>query len=95
MQMLVNAAKFDWGTWGMGILGAVISGGSSAILTLFGTTMVAPDTFNTTHPRKLLEVMTVNLVGGAIISLAKFLQTHPTPAPEPAPSPQPPTPSPN
>ena len=82
MQLLTNAVKFDWSTWFMGIMGAITSGVANSIFNIMGTTTVAPQTFNIGHPRKLVEAMAFSLVGGTIFSLAKFLQTHPTPEQE-------------
>lgn len=66
----------------LGIVGALISGGAGAVATGFGAIIIdpshdfTPSMGGTTH---LLELMGITALVSGIISLAKFLQTHPVP----------------
>ena len=77
--MLTTASRIDWGDWFRGIIGALISGGAGAVGAMFGTTTIDPKTFNIQHPIKLLEAMGISFMISGIISLMKYLQTHPVP----------------
>ena len=62
----------DWKIWLKGLIGAGISGGSTAV----STTIVAPDTFNFSGGlHKLLMVVLVSF----IVSIAKYLSGKPFP----------------
>lgn len=84
MIAAVSTAKtLDWGGWLLGAWGALISGGAGAISSGFGVGLVDPDHFNLTGGgfHRMLAVMAVTFLFSAIVSLAKFLQTHPVPQP--------------
>jgi hypothetical protein len=76
-----TAQKLDWAGWLLGIGGAAISGGSSAIGGGFGSIIADPEHFNVVQGgfKHVLVVMGIAFSVSAIISLAKFLQTHPVP----------------
>jgi hypothetical protein len=82
MTMMATGKRLDWDGWLLGIMGAVISGGSAAVGSGFGTMIVDPDHFNILQGglRHMLTVMGVVFAFSAIVSLAKFLQTNPVPA---------------
>lgn len=82
MQMFKTAKRLDWPGWLLGVFGALISGGASAIAGGFGAIVIDPSHDFTpgmggTH--HLLELMGVAFMFSGMISLAKFLQTHPVP----------------
>jgi hypothetical protein len=80
MQMLSVAGNLDWGGWLTGIIGAIISGGAGAVASGISTNLVDPDHFNVHGGlHNLLAVIGTTFAVAAIISLAKFLQTHPVP----------------
>jgi hypothetical protein len=84
MQMLTVASRLDWPGWLLGGMGAFISGGAGAISAGFGTMLVDPDHFNLgSGAHHLFEVMGITFLFSAVISLAKYLQMHPTPEQEP------------
>ena len=83
LQLLTTASRIDWGDWLRGIVGAAISGGAGAVGSFFGTTTIAPKTFNVQHPVKLFEAMIVSFAISGFISLAKYLQMHPLPDAKP------------
>ena len=77
MNAITVASRLAWGEWIRGIFGALISGGASAIATGTGVSV-----FDPSHDIKgitLLKVVAGSFVFSGIISLAKFLQTHPVP----------------
>lgn len=81
MQLVTTAGKLDWSGWILGLIGAVVSGGAGAVGASLGTIVVDPMNFNL-HGHGLIDVLEVAGVSftiSAITSLAKFLQTHPTP----------------
>src|ERR1039457_2324125 len=82
MQMLTTASKLDWAGWLLGIFGACISGGAGAIGGGFGAVIVDPShdfTPGQGGTYHLLMLMGVAFLFSGIISLAKYLQTHPVP----------------
>lgn len=81
LAALRTAANLDWSGWLLGIWGATISGGAGAISSGFGTMIVDPDHFNIGQGglHRVLYVMGVTFGFSAVISLAKYLQLHPTP----------------
>lgn len=76
-----TAKKLDWSGWVTGIFGSIISGGAGAVGAAFGTILVDPKDFNVMGGglHKLLISMGITFMFSAIISLAKWLQTHPVP----------------
>ena len=85
MQMFLVASKLDWAGWLRGFFGALISGGAGAVGSGFGSIIVDPKDFNVLQGGLVhtLALMGVTFAFSAIISLAKFLQSHPVPDPEP------------
>jgi hypothetical protein len=82
LTMLATGKRLDWSGWGLGIMGAIISGGSGAIASGFGTMIVDPDHFNVFQGgfKHMAYVMIVVFIFSAVVSLAKFLQISPVPA---------------
>lgn len=81
MQLVTTAGSLDWGGWIKGLIGAIVSGGAGAFGGSLGAIVVDPSTFNL-HGHGLLDVLEVAgtaFVISASVSLAKFLQLHPTP----------------
>jgi hypothetical protein len=81
MQMIITAGSLDWSGWVRGVLGAAISGGAGAVSVGFGTMIVDPEHFNVLNGGiyHLLAVIGICFTVSSIVSLAKFLQTHPVP----------------
>ena len=79
MNAITVASRLAWGEWIRGIFGALISGGASAIATGTGVSVFDPshDIVGIT----LVKVMAGSFLFSGLISLAKFLQTHPVPDP--------------
>lgn len=77
MQMITVATKLDWSGWLRGAIGALISGGASSISAGFGATILDP-----MHDINIFHLMGLTFVSSGIVSLAKFLQTEPTPSPK-------------
>ncbi len=75
MQALTVAGKLDWTGWLRGIVGAFISGGAGAI-----GAGVAAMHLDTMHDLNVIHLMAWTFVVSGLISLAKFLQTSPTPS---------------
>lgn len=79
---VTTAQRLDWKGWGLGAIGAAISGGAAAISAGFGTLVV--DSADPDHyalkAGHIFEVMAVCFAISAVISLAKYLQIHPVPA---------------
>jgi len=82
-----NMKSYDWATWLVGIIRSVVSGGATSILNAGGTALVIPESVNTgAGLHKLLALLAVYFVLGAITHMAIFLSTHGAPdqvAPEP------------
>lgn len=86
MNAIATASKLDWKGWLLGIAGAFISGGAGTIGAFVGVSFADgsdPDHF-IAQGHHMLEVMAITFLTSAIISLAKFLQTHPVPSDEAA-----------
>ncbi len=79
-----TAKRLDWGGWFVGIMGAIISGGAAGIGGAVGPSYVDPGHFNLTKGgfHHMMECTSICFIISAVISLAKFLQTHPTPQAE-------------
>lgn len=74
---IANAQRLDWNGWFKGCMGAIISGGAGAVGAGFGASLLDPG--HDFVGLRLLELMASAFAFSGIISLAKFLQTHPTP----------------
>lgn len=78
--MVVNAQRYDWGTWLMGIMRSVIQGGAAAVVGAFSVSVLAPNTFNfTTGFWKTIELMIAMFVMQGLIHMMMFLQVHSIP----------------
>ena len=77
---LNTAAKLDWSGWIRGIVGAIVSGGAGAVSSGLSVNIIDPEHFGITSGLShLLAVVTTTFCVSALISLAKWLQTHPVP----------------
>lgn len=80
MQAITVAGKLKWADWFRGLIGAFVSGGAGAIGGATGATMLDPTKFNLNDGLGVtMKLMGIAFVISAVISLAKFLQTHPVP----------------
>jgi hypothetical protein len=77
MKFLNTVARLDWSGWGRGLLGAFVSGGAGAIGAASGVTAMDPS--HDLAGWRLFGVMGIAFLSSGIISLAKYLQTHPVP----------------
>lgn len=76
----MTISKNDWSRWGKGLIGAVVSGTSSAISTGVTVSMIAPDKFNLSSELGSLIKMIMITAGVAfVVSIAKYLKDHPMP----------------
>lgn len=75
VQAITNVKTIDWRTWIRGLLGATISAAAGATGTLAGVD-IAFD--GATLTQKLIATG-VTALFAAIVSMGKFLQTHPLP----------------
>lgn len=87
MQMLTVASRLGWAEWVRGVIGALVSGGAGAVASGFGANLADP-----AHDINIFKVMAFTFVISGVVSLMKFLQTHPTPEPTPNPPSMPPPP---
>ena len=78
MKLFAIAGNLDVATWIRGLLSAGISGGASAITGGVTTSMLAPETFNLQTGKFYVLVFGLFAMN-AIVSIAKFLQSHPVP----------------
>ena len=72
--------KLNWGAWVLGLVAAVIQGGSNAVVASVAVNMIAPDKFNLTgqlHNFLLLAGVTFVMSGG--MGFFSYLAKHPTP----------------
>lgn len=68
------------GRWVNGLVGGFIGGGSSAVVSSFTASVLAPDQFNTGAQRDaLLTLMGTTFVVSGIVSALLFLKQHPLP----------------
>lgn len=74
MQMLETAGSLDWKGWATGLAGAAISGGAGSVGSGFATTVL-----DKSHDINLLYMMAITFAFSGLISMMKFLQTHPVP----------------
>lgn len=84
MQALTVMGRLDWSGWWRGLIGAFVSGGAGAIGGATGGIMLDPAKFNLDVGLGMtFKLMGVAFIISAVVSLAKFLQLHPTPEPKP------------
>ena len=75
MQAITVASKLKWKQWWIGIMGAIISGAAGATGALAGVDIAIT---GATASQKL-TAMGIAALFSAIVSLGKWLQTHPVP----------------
>lgn len=76
-----TAQSLDWKGWILGFVGAFVSGGAGAVGALIGVSYVDgqdPDHF-IMQGHRMIELVGIVFLFSGIVSLAKFLQTHPVP----------------
>lgn len=82
MQAITVASKLDWSGWFRGLVGAFVSGGAGAVGGGVGAITLDPMKFNLEDGMgATFKLMGIAFAISAIVSLAKYLQTHPTPEP--------------
>jgi hypothetical protein len=81
INAVTTATTLDWKGWALGIMGALISGGAGAIAS--GTAITIVDAQDPDHfvmqGNHMIEAMAITFVISAVVSLAKYLQSHPVP----------------
>jgi len=82
LTAFMNASKYDWGTWFLGIMRALISGGSSAMVSGLASMGIAPGTFNLTNSiSNTFKLMGVMFLFQGLYRMFEFLQLHGAPDP--------------
>jgi len=72
--------RLDWGNWLYGLISAIIGGGMTSLGTGLANIVVDPVDFNIYQGlHKLLTVMLVSFLLGAIATGTAFLKTQPLP----------------
>ena len=70
----------DWRCWLKGLIGAGISGVSSAVSSGIGASMIAPEKFNlNTELGSTLKLIGITAVVSFIVSISKYLSAKPFP----------------
>lgn len=80
MQALSTARRLDWAGWFLGLWTSAVSGGAGAVAGALGPMLTKPEDFNFgagLHSTLISMAVGFGLTG--LVSLAKFLQTHPAP----------------
>lgn len=73
-------SKKDWNVWLRGLIGAGISGASTAISTGIGAAIIAPDKFNlNTGIADLFKMVVTTATVSFIVSITKYLKEKPLP----------------
>ena len=81
VQALAVAGNLDWKGWGLGIMGAFVSGAAGAISSMSAVSLIGgsdPDHKFASLPH-VLEIGAATFLISGVISLAKYLQMHPVP----------------
>jgi len=78
MNIFLSAGNLDLGGWVRGLIGAGISGGSSAIVSGFVVMSTDPHDWNFAEG-KFWVLLGAMFGANAIVSMAKFLQGRPLP----------------
>lgn len=77
-----NAARYDFGTWILGIWKSFISAGAGAGGSVLAPMLTDPDHFNVnTGLTKIWHTMIVAFIVFGVAALLKFLHDHPAPDP--------------
>jgi hypothetical protein len=80
MKIFDVASNLDVAGWLRGLFGAGISGGSAAISSSFGVTLIDPAHWNLQNGKgKLLSLMGITFTINAVVSMSKFLSAQPLP----------------
>lgn len=76
----MTLSKNDWTKWLRGLIGAGISGASTAISTGIGAAMIAPDTFNLNAGiGDLVKMVVTTATVSFVVSITKYLKEKPLP----------------
>jgi hypothetical protein len=78
VKLFAAAGTLDINGWVRGLMSAAISGGASAISSGTLAPALAPEQFNV-YDRKLYILICGTFCFSALVSVMKFLQTHPIP----------------
>lgn len=85
LKMLTVASKLDWKGWLLGIWSSAISAAAGAIAAGLGPMITDPTDFNLgTGLHHTLFSVGIGAAVTGIVSIAKYLQMHPTPDPQQA-----------
>lgn len=77
-----SAVEYDWGTWLMGILRSLISGGASAVAGGVGAVGIDPNFFNLNAGfSHTIKLMVFSFCVSGFTHMMMFLSTHGTPEP--------------
>jgi hypothetical protein len=75
LQAAHNASRYDWATWGIGIMRSFLSGGAAAMLTGGGGAIAG------ITAKQQYIMMISSFIGMGIYRLGEFLQLHGAPDP--------------
>lgn len=77
---VVNVKRYDWATWFIGIQRAFITGLAGAAVNTSATIGIDPQNFNFGPQLKhTILLATLSALGGGMVHMLVFLQTHPAP----------------
>ncbi len=84
MAVFLNAQRYDWSSWYLGIMRSFISGGSSSMVAAMAGMGIAPDKFNlqtgaTGGLWHTAELMLVMFVFQGLYRMFEFLTLHSAP----------------
>jgi hypothetical protein len=79
MNLFAGMQNLDVEGWARGLIGAGISGGSAAITSSIGVTILDPQHW-TFQNGKLWGLIGITFTMNAVVSMAKFLQSQPLPS---------------
>lgn len=76
----MTLSKNDWTVWIKGLIGAGISGASTAVSTGVGASLIAPETFNLQNGAgELFKMIAVTAGVSFVVSISKYLKEKPLP----------------
>ncbi len=79
MKLPANLGELDWSDWILGLWSAVITGGSSAVVSAFGLMVMDPKDFNP-QGEKLYMVAGQLFLWTGFLGMLNFLRQKPAPA---------------
>lgn len=76
----MTLSRKDWSVWLKGLIGAGVSGVSTAISTGVGATLIAPDKFNLNIGLgDLCKMIVTTTMVSFVVSITKYLKDKPMP----------------